>query len=89
MVFDIGVCSNPIDDSNVIVEDGSDDRNHIRLHNPCPHSLRATDTDIHNALEGKAPFPHLHHIFAPAFLQYAYQAFHPAIDGQYISDSSR
>jgi hypothetical protein len=41
-----------LDDSNVVVENGSDHGNNVGLDNPCPHVLGPTDADIDDALKG-------------------------------------
>lgn len=78
-----------VDDFDVIVEDGRDDRDHIGFNDSGSNVLRPTHTDVDDALEGEAPFPHLHQVLAPALLENAYQSFNAAIDGQDISNSSR
>lgn len=57
------------DDLDVVVEDCCNDRDHISFDNTSPDTLRATNTNIDNTLEGKVPFPHAHHISAATLLQ--------------------
>ena len=79
--------SAPIYNFYVVVENRSNNWNHIRLHHPRPNRFRATNADIDNTLESKVPFPHIHHILASACLEEADQPFDAAIDGKDISDS--
>jgi hypothetical protein len=50
---------------DVIVQNGSDDRNHVSLHHPCTNPLSAANSYVDDALKGEIPFPHVHHILAP------------------------
>lgn len=88
-----GVCLDSlatlVDDPDVIVEYGCNDRNHISLDNPSPYILRAANPNIEHTLKGEIPFPHLHHLLASSLLENAYQPFHAAVDGENIPDSSR
>jgi hypothetical protein len=79
--------STPIYDLYVVVENSSDNWDHICLYHPSPYRLRATDPDIDNTLERKIPFPHIHHVLASACLEKADQPFDTAIDGKNISDA--
>jgi hypothetical protein len=40
-------------------------------------------------LEGQVPLPHVHHVLAPALLEYAYQALNTTIDSQNVPDAGR
>lgn len=57
------------DNLDVVIQDGSNHWDHIGLHNPSPDGLRSPNTDIDDALEGKVPLPHAHHILAPTLLE--------------------
>ncbi len=78
-----------LDDFDVIVEDGGDDRDHVGFNDPCPNGLGASDSYVHNTLESQIPLPHVHHVLAPALLQDAYQPLDASIDGEDVSDASR
>lgn len=79
--------SAPIYDLYVVIENCSDNRDHVSLHHPRPDRLRASDADIDNTLECEIPFPHIHHVFASACLEEADQSLDTAIDGKDISDA--
>jgi hypothetical protein len=83
----IGTGADLVDDLDVVVEDGRNDRNHISLNNASAHGFRAAHADVDNALKGQTPFPHLHQVLTPALLQDAYQSLDAAIDGQDVSNS--
>lgn len=76
-------------DFDIIVENCSDDRNHVGLNNPSANALCAPNSYVNDTLESQVPFPHVHHIFASSLFQNAYQALDPSIDGQDISNTSR
>ena len=78
-----------INSLGVVIEDGSDDGDHIRLNNAGADVFRASDADIDDTLESKVPLPHSHHIFATALLQNADKTLDAAIDGEDIADASR
>lgn len=78
-----------VDDFDVIVEDGCDDRDHIGLDHARADVLRASDADVDNALEGQVPLPHAHHVLAPALFEDAYQALDAAVDGEDVTDAGR
>lgn len=77
MLFDLlllrllGLFSTLLNHFNVVIQDGSNHRDHVGLHNPSPDGLRSPDTNIDDALEGKIPLPHAHHILASALLENA------------------
>ena len=73
-----------VDDLEVVVEDGSNDRDHIGFDDPRPDVLGTSHTDVKDALESQVPFPHVHHVLAPAFFEDAYQTLDAAIDGENI-----
>lgn len=70
---------------DVIVEDGSDDGNHVGLDDTRADVFGAANSDVDDALKGEVPFPHVHHIFAPALLQDADQPLDAAIYGEDVS----
>jgi hypothetical protein len=74
-----------VDDFDVVVENGSNDGNHVGLDYPRPDILRASYTNVKDALKGKVPLPHVHHVLAPPFFEYAYQPLDTAIDGEDVS----
>lgn len=77
--------SAPVHDLDVVVEDGSNNRDQISLNDPGADVLRATDANVDHALESEVPLPHIHHILAPPLLQNAHQPLDAAIDSQDIS----
>ena len=86
-VMDASFGSGPafVHDLNVVVENGSDDGNHVCLDNPGPHVLRTSHADVEDALEGKVPLPHVHHVLAPPLLEDAYQPLDAAVDGEDVA----
>jgi hypothetical protein len=78
-----------VDGLDVIVEDGSDDGDHIGLDNAGADVFRSSDADIDDTLEGKVPLPHSHHILTATLLQDADQTLDAAIDSEDIADASR
>lgn len=74
-----------VDDLEVVVEYGRNDGNHVSLDDAGPYSLRSPDADVDNTLESQVPLPHLHHVFAPALLEDAYEALDAAIDGEDVA----
>ena len=78
-----------VDDLDVVVEDGSDDGHHVGLDDAGPDILRPSHADVEDALEGQVPLPHVHHVLAPAFLEYAYQTLNAAIDGENVPYAGR
>jgi hypothetical protein len=87
--FRIGTGPDLVHHLNVVIQDGSDDGDHIGFNDSGTHALRAPYSNVDNALESEAPFPHLHQILTPALLQDAHQPFNAAIDGEDISNPSR
>ena len=87
----LSFCTLPtfVDDLDVVVEDGSDDGHHVGFDDPCPDVLGASDADVEDALECQVPFPHVHHVLAPALFEDAYQSLDTAIDGQNVSYPGR
>lgn len=79
--------SAPIYDLYVVVENCSDNGDHVSLNHPRPNWLRASDADIDNTLEREIPFPHIHHVLASACLEEADQPLDTAIDGKNVSDA--
>ena len=72
---------------DIIVEDGSNDGYHVSFHNAGPDALGASNSYVDNTLKGEVPFPHVHHVFAPALLEDADEPFNSAIDGQNVSNA--
>jgi hypothetical protein len=73
----------------IVVEDGSDDGNHVSLNNSGANVFRASDADIDNTLKSKVPLPHSHHVLTTALLQNADEALDASIDGEDVPDASR
>jgi len=69
----------------VVVEQSSNDGDHVCFNDSCAHILRASDADVDDALKGKVPLPHVHGVLASALFQYADQAFDTAIDGEDVA----
>ena len=89
MDFGLSSCPHLIDDLDVVVENGCDDGHHIGFDHTCPDVLRTTYTNVEDALESKVPFPHVHHVLAPALFEDAYQAFDTAIDSENVPYACR
>lgn len=73
----------------IVVEDGSDDRNHVSLNNSGADVFRASDADIDNTLKSKVPLPHSHHIFTTTLLENANETLDASVDGEDVTDASR
>lgn len=76
-----------IDNFDVIVEDGCDDRNHISFDDSSPHVFGPANSYVHHTLESKIPFPHVHHILTSSLFQNADQSLDAAIDRQNIANA--
>jgi hypothetical protein len=87
--FGFSSCPHLVDDLDVVVENGGNDRHHIGFDHTRPDILRAAYTNVEDALEGKVPLPHVHHVLAPALLEDAYQALDTAINGENVSYACR
>lgn len=85
----IGLLATLIDDSDVVVEDGGDDGNHVSLDDSGADVLGASDADVDDTLESEVPFPHAHHVLATALFEDAYEALDASIDGEDVSDARR
>lgn len=83
----LGLLTTFVHDLDVIVKDGSNDRNHVGLNHAGPNTFGASNSYVHDALEGQVPFPHVHHVFAPALLEDADESLDSSIDGQNVSDA--
>ena len=88
-VLDVCPLSAFLDDLEVVVQDRRNNRHHVRFHYSCTNGLRAAYANIDYTLERQIPLPHLHHVFTPTLLENAYQPLDTAIDGEYISYSTR
>lgn len=89
VIFGIGTRPHLIKDLQEVVEDGSNDWHHIGLDDSRPHTLGTPYANVDDTLESEIPFPHLHHIIAPALLEHAHESFDAAIDGEDITNASR
>ena len=76
--------STPVDNFDVVVEYGSNDRDHVCLHHSRSHILRPSDSNIDYTLKCQIPLPHIHHILTSSRLEEAYQSFDASIDSQDI-----
>lgn len=76
-----------LNDLDVVVENGGDNRDHVGLDDACADGLGAADSNIDNALEGQVPLPHVHHIPAATLLEDADQTLNAAIDSEDITDA--
>jgi hypothetical protein len=72
----------------VVVEYRRNHRHHVRFDNTSSDGLRPSHTNVHYTLKGQVPLPHLHHVLAPALLEYAYQSLNAAIDGEDVSNAT-
>lgn len=81
----LGLLSTSVNHFDVIVEDCSNDRNHVCLHDSCAHILRSSDSNIDHALKRKIPLPHIHHVLTPPSLEKADQSFDASIDREDVS----
>jgi hypothetical protein len=84
----LGLFAALFDDFDVVVEDGSNDRDHVSLHNACAHVFRATNADVDDTLEREIPLPHAHHILAPTLFENADKAFDASIDSEDVANTS-
>lgn len=82
----VGLFPTLLDDFDVVVKDGSDDRDHIGLDDAGAHVFGSPNTDIDDTLEGQVPLPHVHHVFAASPFQDADKSLDAAIDGKNIPD---
>jgi hypothetical protein len=73
----------------IVVEDGSDDGNHVSLNNSGADVFRASDADIDNTLKSKVPLPHSHHVLTTTLLENANETLDASINGKDITDASR
>jgi hypothetical protein len=78
-----------VDSLGIVIEDGSDDGDHVGFNDTGADVLRASNTNIDNALESKIPFPHSHHVLTTALLENADETLDTSIDGEDIADASR
>lgn len=77
-----------INSLGIVVENSGDDRHHVSLDNTSANVFRASNANIDNALEGKVPLPHSHHVLATALFENADEALDAAIYGEDIADAS-
>jgi hypothetical protein len=73
-------------DTEVVVQDGGNDRNHIGLDHTRAHCLGSPYANVYDADECEVPFEHLQLILVPTLLEHAYQALNSAIDGEDVPD---
>lgn len=76
-----------LDDLDVIVQNGGNDRDHVGLDDASTDILCAPNTNINDALKRQVPFPHVHHIFGSAALENVDQTLNAAIDGKDVADA--
>lgn len=57
-----------LDNLDVIVEDSSNDGDHVSLDDPSTDALSAAHPYVHNALKSEIPLPHVHHVLATSLL---------------------
>jgi hypothetical protein len=78
-----------VDSFGIIIEDGSDDRDHVSLDDTSADVFRASNTNIDDTLESKVPLPHSHHVLTTALFQNADKTLDTSIDGEDVTDASR
>lgn len=64
-----GLLSRLLDILDVVVEQRTDDGNHVSLDNPSPDCFGAAHTNVDNALKSEVPFPKVHHVLGATLLQ--------------------
>ena len=74
-------------DSNVVIQQRSNNGHHIGLYHSSSYVFGAANTNVYDALKCKAPFPRLHHVSPSASLQDADQLLDPSIDGENFADA--
>lgn len=82
----LGLLAASVDDLDIVIENGSDDRDEVGLDHAGADVLRASHADVDYALEGQVPLPHVHHVLAPPLLENTHEALNAAIDGQDVAD---
>lgn len=85
----LGLLATFIDDLDVVVEDGGNDRDHVGLDHPRPDAFGASDAYVDDALEGQVPLPHVHHVLAPALLEDADKPLDASIDSEDVANAGR
>lgn len=85
----VGLFAALVNDSDVVVKDGGDDRNHVSLDDSGADVLGAADANVDDTLESEVPLPHAHHVFAAALLEDANKTFDASIDGEDVPDAGR
>ncbi|KAI6755313.1 hypothetical protein HG531_004419 [Fusarium graminearum] len=78
-----------VDSLGIVIEDGSDDGDHVSLDNTSANIFCASNTNIDDALESKVPLPHSHHVLTTALFQNADKSLDTSIDGKNVADASR
>jgi len=80
--LDIRIVSTLVDHANVVLQNCSNDRDHISFHHSGSYAFGATDSNIDDALESEVPLPALQEILCvSALFEDADQPFNAAIDG--------
>lgn len=78
-----------IDSLDVVVEDCSNDGDHVGLDDTGTDIFRASDADVDHALKSEIPLPHAHHIFAATLFKDADKTLDATIDSEDIADTCR
>jgi hypothetical protein len=78
-----------LNDLDVVVQDRGDYRHHVCLNDSGPYCLGATNAYVNDALKCQVPFPHVHHVLAPALFENADEPFNAAILPKNITNPSR
>lgn len=76
----------PVDDFDIVIQDGCDDGNHVSFHDARSDVLSAPDTNVHHTLKCQIPLPHAHHILTSTMFQDTDQALDSSINSEYVAD---
>lgn len=87
ILFPLGLCDF-LEDFQIVLQNGSNDRHDIGLNNTRADVFGATDTNINDTLESQVPLPHFHHVLLSALLENVDQLLNATINGENVSDSS-
>lgn len=85
----LGLFTALVDGLDIIIEDCSNDGNHVGLNDACADIFCASDSYVDDTLESKIPFPHAHHVLATPLLKDADQTFDTAIDSEDVANTGR